>query len=132
MDSLRFMLRDRDGKYSAAFDEVFRADGTDILTTAPRTPRTNAHRERVIKTPRSEVGDHLLILNLNEAHARHVLAEYQRHYNAHRPPKPDSSAHPTYSGQPIEPVARVLASCCAHMSSVASSTSTVTPLDVRR
>jgi putative transposase len=88
MDSLRYMLRDRDGrKYSAAFDEVFRADGTDILTTAPRTPRTNAHRERVIKTPRSEVGDHLLILNLNEAHARHVLAEYQRHYNAHRPPQ---------------------------------------------
>jgi putative transposase len=45
----------------------------------------------VIKTPRSEVGDHLLILN--EAHARRVRAEYQRHYNAHRPHQaPDSSA----------------------------------------
>jgi transposase InsO family protein len=83
IDSLRFLLRDRDGKYSAAFDEVFRAEGIDILTTAPRAPRMNAHCERVIKTLRHEVCDHLLILN--EAHARHVLAEYQRHYNTHRP-----------------------------------------------
>jgi hypothetical protein len=46
MDSLRFMLRDRDGKYSAAFDEVFRADGTDILTTEPpRHGRTHTANE---------------------------------------------------------------------------------------
>jgi putative transposase len=87
MDSLRLMLRDHDGKYSAAFDEVFRADGTDILTTAPRTPRTNAHpRERVIKTPRSEVrapADRER--GSRSPRPRHVLAEYQRHYKAHRP-----------------------------------------------
>jgi hypothetical protein len=112
MDSLRLMLRDHDGKYSAAFDEVFRADGTDILTTAPRAPRTNAHpRERVIKTPPSEVRDHLLIVN--EAHTRHVRATSLPNTSGTTkhtgPTKPDSSDHPTYSDQPIEPVARVLA-----------------------
>ncbi|MFI0469670.1 integrase core domain-containing protein [Saccharopolyspora sp. 5N102] len=80
---LRFLLRDRDTKYSGSFDAVFQAEDIDILTTAPQAPRMNAHCERVIRTLRSEVCDHVLILN--EAHARQVLAEYQRHYNQHRP-----------------------------------------------
>ncbi|MFC0105761.1 integrase core domain-containing protein [Kibdelosporangium aridum] len=42
----------------------------------------NAHCERVIRTLRTEICDHVLILN--EAHAREVLAEFQRHYNQHR------------------------------------------------
>jgi putative transposase len=54
-----------------------------ILTSAPQAPRMNAHYERVIRTFRTEVCDHVLILN--EAHARQVLAEYQSHYNQHRP-----------------------------------------------
>lgn len=83
VDSLRFLLRDRDSKYSAAFDAVFHADDIDILTPAPQAPRTNAHCERVIRTLRNEVCDHIFILN--EAHAREVLAEYQWHYNQHRP-----------------------------------------------
>jgi putative transposase len=81
--SFRFLLRDRDGKYSSAFDAVFRAEEMDTLTSAPQAPRMNAHCERVIRTLRSEVCDHVLILN--ETHARQVLAEYQRHYNQHRP-----------------------------------------------
>ncbi|SMD27267.1 integrase core domain-containing protein [Kibdelosporangium aridum] len=81
--SFRFLLRDRDGKYSIAFDAVFRAEEMDILTSAPRAPRMNAHCERVIRTLRTELCDHILILN--ETHARQVLAEYQRHYNQHRP-----------------------------------------------
>jgi putative transposase len=79
----RFLLRDRDTKYSAAFDAVFQAEDMDILTSAPQAPRMNAHCERVIRTIRNEVCDHVLILN--EAHARQVLAEYQWHYNHHRP-----------------------------------------------
>jgi transposase InsO family protein len=43
----------------------------------------NAHCERIIGTIRREVLDHVLVIN--EARARHVLAAYQRHYNAHRP-----------------------------------------------
>ena len=83
LDSIRFPLRDRDGTYSPAFDTVFQSEDLDIPQTAPRAPRMNAHCERVIQTPRHELCDHLLILN--EAHARRLLAIYQRHYNNHRP-----------------------------------------------
>ncbi|WP_051796641.1 integrase core domain-containing protein [Kibdelosporangium aridum] len=70
----------------------------DILTSAPQAPRTNAHCERVIRTLRTEVCDHVLILN--EAHARQVLTEYQRHYNHHRPTKPGNNDHPTLTNNP--------------------------------
>jgi transposase len=83
MKSLRFLLRDRDGKYGEAFDAVFRAEELDVVKSAPRAPRMNAHCERVIGSIRREVLDHILILG--EAHARQVLAAYQRHYNEHRP-----------------------------------------------
>jgi putative transposase len=58
----------------------------------------NTHCERVIKTLRSELCDHMLILN--EPHAREILARYQRHYNEHRPhqarhhPPPESDQQP--------------------------------------
>jgi putative transposase len=82
-DSLRFLLRDRDAKYTGSFDAVFAADGIEAVRTAPRAPRMNAHCERVIGTLRREALDHLLIWN--ETHARHVLDVYARHYNRHRP-----------------------------------------------
>jgi putative transposase len=82
-DSLRFLLRDRDGKYSPAFDTVFRAEDVDALPSAPRAPRMDAHCERAVRTLRSEVCDH--VLTLNAAHARVDPTEYQRHYNEHRP-----------------------------------------------
>jgi putative transposase len=55
--AFRFLIRDRDTKYSAAFDSVFRADDMDILTSAPQAPKMNAHCERVIRTLRTEVCD---------------------------------------------------------------------------
>jgi transposase InsO family protein len=70
----------------------------DILTSAPRAPRMNAHCERIIKTLRSEMCDHVLILN--EAHARQVLAEYQRHYNEHRPHQARHQLPPDSDQQP--------------------------------
>jgi putative transposase len=98
LSSLRFLLRDRDTKYSTAFDAVFRAEDMDILTSAPQAPRMNAHCERVIRTLRSEVCDHVLILN--EAHAREVLAKYQRHYNRHRPHQARKQRPPERHQQP--------------------------------
>jgi putative transposase len=83
VDSLRFLIRDRDTKYTDSFDAVFAADHIQVVRTAPRAPRMNAHCERVIGTIRREILDHLLIWN--ETHARHVLDEYARHYNSHRP-----------------------------------------------
>ncbi|MFE7046343.1 integrase core domain-containing protein, partial [Streptomyces atratus] len=79
----RFLLRDRDSKYTDAFDAVFTAEDTQVLLSAPRAPRMNAHCKRVIGTIRREALDHVLILS--ESHARKVLTDYQDHYNAHRP-----------------------------------------------
>ncbi|ADI04413.1 integrase catalytic region [Streptomyces bingchenggensis BCW-1] len=83
LESLRFLIRDRDSKYTESFDAVFEAEDIETLKTAPRSPRMNAHCERVIGTLRREVLDHVLIWN--EAHARHVLDVYSQHYNGHRP-----------------------------------------------
>ncbi|MBP2329349.1 transposase InsO family protein [Kibdelosporangium banguiense] len=98
LSALRFLLRDHDTKYSAAFDAVLRAEDMDILTSAPQAPKMNAHCERIIRTLRSEVCDHVLILN--EAHARKVLAEYQRHYNRHRPHQAREQRPPERHQQP--------------------------------
>jgi transposase len=83
VESLRFVLRDRDRKYTGSFDAVFEAEEMEMLLGAPQAPRMNAHCERVIGTIRREVLDHILVMS--EAHAGRVLAEYQEHYNRHRP-----------------------------------------------
>ena len=83
VDSLRFLIRDRDAKYTGSFDAVFAADGIETLKTAPRAPRMNAHCERIIGTLQREALDHLLIWS--ETHARRVLDTYAQHYNQHRP-----------------------------------------------
>lgn len=59
------------------------ADDNQVMRTAPRAPRMNAHCERVIGTLRRDGLDHLLILN--ETHARQVLDACAQHYNSHRP-----------------------------------------------
>lgn len=98
MESLRFLLRDRDGKYSRAFDAVFQAEELDVIKSAPRAPRMNAHCERIIGSIRREVLDHVLILN--ESHARQVLAAYQSHYNEHRPHQARNRLPPAAQKQP--------------------------------
>lgn len=79
----RFPVRDRDGKFTSAFDEVFTGNGTRVIKTPVRSPRANAFAERFVGTLRHECLDHVLILG--ERHLREVLAEYARHYNGHRP-----------------------------------------------
>jgi transposase InsO family protein len=83
MESLRFLIRDRDTKYTTSFDAVFRADDIEILKTPPQAPKANAHCERVIGTLRREILDHILVMNATHAHR--VLTNYARHYNQHRP-----------------------------------------------
>lgn len=82
-ESLRLVIRDRDGKYAEPFDAVFAAEDIESVKTAPQSPRMNAHCERVIGTLRRELLDHVLLWN--EAHARHVVETYAQHYNGHRP-----------------------------------------------
>ncbi|MEE4590035.1 MULTISPECIES: integrase core domain-containing protein [Streptomyces violaceusniger group] len=88
-------------KYGQSFDAVFQADGIDVIKSAPRAPRMNAHCERVIGSIRREALDHILITN--ESHARHVLAAYQRHYNTHRPHRSQGQLPPDAHRQPTTP-----------------------------
>jgi putative transposase len=79
----RFLIRDRDSKFTIAFDDVFSGNGTRIIRTPVLSPRANAFAERFVGTLRRECLDHVLILG--KQHLREVLAEYVRHYNGHRP-----------------------------------------------
>jgi putative transposase len=81
--SVKFLIRDRAGQFTACFDAVFTAAGIRILASPPRAPRANAICERAIGTLRRELLDRLLVVN--EHHLRRVLTEYLRHYNTARP-----------------------------------------------
>jgi transposase InsO family protein len=76
------MIRDRDAKFTAAFDAVFASIGIDVLLTAPQAPRMNAFAERWIASVRRECTDRMLIAG--QRHLRDVLHRYVDHYNAAR------------------------------------------------
>jgi putative transposase len=80
---VRFLIRDRDSKYSRPFDEVFRSESIRIVKTPVRAPKANAIAERFVRTVRCECLDWLLILN--RRHLEGVLRVYVDHYNRERP-----------------------------------------------
>jgi putative transposase len=91
----RFLVRDRAGQFTAAFDAVLADAGIQAVKISPRSPRANAYAEKFVLTARTEVTDRMLIFG--ERHARTILAEYETHYNGRRPhrsrqlrpPRPD-------------------------------------------
>jgi putative transposase len=80
--AVRYLIRDRDARFTDAFDAVFAAEGVEVLRSAPQCPKMNAYAERWVRTVRTECTDRMLILN--ERHLRQVLEEYVAHYNSAR------------------------------------------------
>jgi putative transposase len=104
---VRFLIHDRDSKFTASFDEVFRSEGIKVIHTPIRAPQANAYAERFVRTVRTECLDWLLIIG--RRHLETVLRIYTTHYNRQRPHRglalhrPDSTnADPRPSGEEIK------------------------------
>jgi transposase InsO family protein len=97
----RFLIHDRDSKFTAAFDEVFLSERIRVIHTPIRAPQANAYAERFVRTVRAECLDWLLIIG--RRHLEHVLRTYTTHYNRERPhrglalltPEPANPSRPT-------------------------------------
>jgi hypothetical protein len=91
-DGFKFLIRDRDATFTAAFDGVLAAARIQIIKTPARAPRANAIAERWIATTRRQCPDQMLITG--ERHLRLVLDQYTGHYNVHRPHTAPQQAPP--------------------------------------
>jgi putative transposase len=80
---IRFVIRERDTKFTTSFDAVFQSEGIQIVRTPVQAPKANAFAERLVGTIRRECLDRLLIVN--PRHLQRVLRTYIDHYNTHRP-----------------------------------------------
>jgi putative transposase len=94
----QFLIRDRAGQFTAAFDTVLAEAGIEAVKIPPRSPRANAYAERFVLTARTEVTDRMLIFS--EQHLRIVLAEYEAHYNGRRPHR-SRELHPPRPDHPV-------------------------------
>ena len=92
VESVKFLLRDRDSKFTTAFDAVFTGAGIRILRSPIQAPRANAIMERWIGGCRRELLDRTLIWN--QRHLLRVLREYEAHHNTHRPHRALGQAAP--------------------------------------
>ncbi|MFD8933230.1 integrase core domain-containing protein [Streptomyces mirabilis] len=88
----RFLIRDRDSKFTAAFDDLLTDAGLNVVTTGIRIPRMNSLMERWIQTCRRELLDRTLIWN--QSHLLHSLREFETFYNCHRPHRALGQAAP--------------------------------------
>jgi transposase InsO family protein len=79
----RFLIRDRDAKFTSTFDAVLASVGIETIRTPVASPRANAFAERFVRTVRQDCLDHLLVVS--QRHLEALLAEYFCHYNEARP-----------------------------------------------
>ena len=101
----RFLIRDRDSKFTAACDGVFFVNDTRVIKTPVRSPRASAFAGRFAGTLRRECLDHMLIVG--EGHLRKVLAEFARHCNGHRPHQALQQQTPLQHGRAVDITARI-------------------------
>ena len=100
-ESFRFLIRDRNQKFTDSFDDMFRGSGLEIIRTPFRAPQANGVAERFVRTVRSECLERLLILN--NQHLERVLDVFVKHYNGHRPHRALALTPPRPTRPPVAP-----------------------------
>ena len=105
-ERLRFLIHDRDSKFSTAFGAVFRSEGIRVIRTPIRAPKANAFAERFVRTVRGECLDWLLILG--RRHLQQVLHTYVTHYNCERPHRALALVPPVATTELNPPVAATI------------------------
>ena len=94
----RFLVRDRAGQFTGAFDAVLADAGIEAVKIPPRSPRANAYAERFVLTGRTEVTDRMLIFG--QRHLQSILAKYVAYYNGRRPHR-SRQLHPPRPDHPV-------------------------------
>ena len=102
----RFLIRDRDAKFTASFDAVLASVGIEAIRTPVASPRANAFAERFVRTVREDCLDHLLVVS--RRHLEVVLADYVRHYNGARPHRGLGLEQPIPRPAPSVPGGRIV------------------------
>lgn len=97
--TVKYLIRDRDSKYTRAFDSVFQTERIQIIRTGIRVPRMNSIIERWVQTCHRELLDRTLVWN--QAHLLHALREFESFYNQHR-------HHRALNGAPLRPAPKPL------------------------
>lgn len=82
-EPVKYVVCDRDTKFTQKFREMLESDGVEVVQTAVRAPNQNAYAERFVQTVKTECLDHFIVLG--EKHLRHLIQEFVAHYHTERP-----------------------------------------------
>ena len=124
-EPMRFLIGDRDRKFTDGFDDVFRSDGIEVVRTPFRAPQANGVAERFVRTVCRECLDWLLVLN--QQHLERIVAVFVDHYNPHQPHRALSLVPPSQGGLLQRCRHPVMLVFCGVIASAVSFTSTSWP-----